>query len=630
MLQAIRDKSSGWIGYAIIILISVPFALWGVNSYLGGGAAPPAATVNGEEIGVRDLDRAFANYRQRLSQMFGGNIPESIGSESVLKEQVLSQMIEETSLSQYAKDNRYRIGDKELSAIISGIEVFQRDGSFDKATYEAQLRSQGFTPAGFELELRRTQAMEQLQAGIAATSFVVPTTEKQFANLSNQSRKIRSLTRKVSREGIDVSATEIEQHYQQQSVRYSIPEKVKIDYIELSLSGIMDGVSIDEAVLVDKYNQAKDSYTEAESRRTRHVLIRLANDASEEDKSTALEKINSIHQRASNGEDFAALAKELSEDPGSAPDGGSLGEVERGMMVEAFENALFDLQENEISAPVKTSFGWHVIKLEKVSGGDIASFDSVRSEIENEAKLEIAESRIFELLDNLSNLSYEEPDSLLPAAEQLDLKLQTSDWFDRFSGEGIAAEAKIRQTAFSTDVFNKKLNSSAIELDQSRVVFLRINDIKESELKPLSEVSEEIRAELIRAKATKLNEEEGRKSLAMLEGTLTLDELSDNWSQPVIDYGFVDRKNSEINSRMLQTVFSMPKPDQDSPVYEGLVESSGDFSVIELSGVISNNSETDQAAKKSLLTGVSNAEYQSVLKYLASRAEVVKIAAEDL
>ncbi|MFT5740850.1 MAG: peptidyl-prolyl cis-trans isomerase D, partial [Gammaproteobacteria bacterium] len=366
MLQAIRDKSSGWIGYAIIILISVPFALWGVNSYLGGGGAPPAATVNGEEIGVRDLDRAFANYRQRLSQMFGGNIPESFGSESILKEQVLSQMIEETSLSQYAKDNRYRIGDQELSTIIGGIEVFQRDGKFDHGTYEAQLRSQGFTPAGFELELRRTQAMEQLQAGIAATSFVVPTAEKQFTSLSNQSRKIRSLTRKVSLDGIDVDVAEIEQYYEQQPLRYSIPEKVKIDYIELSLSGIMDGVEIDESVLIDKYNQTKDSYTEAESRLTRHILIRLANDASEEDELAAFEKITAIHQRAIQGEDFAALAKELSEDPGSATDGGSLGDVERGMMVEAFENTLFDMQENDISAPVKTSFGWHVLKLDKV------------------------------------------------------------------------------------------------------------------------------------------------------------------------------------------------------------------------------------------------------------------------
>jgi len=178
MLQAIRDKVTGWIAYGIIFLISVPFALWGVNSYLGGGEAAPAAVVNGEEITLRDLDQAYASYRQRLSQLFGGSIPESLGSESILREQVLGQLVEEIALRQYTQDQYYRIGDEELNRIIRSMDVFQRDGQFDTEIYQSQLRSLGYSPLGFEQELRRTNAMDQLQSGIIATAFDIPLLEK--------------------------------------------------------------------------------------------------------------------------------------------------------------------------------------------------------------------------------------------------------------------------------------------------------------------------------------------------------------------------------------------------------------------------------------------------------------------
>ncbi|MDH3447367.1 MAG: SurA N-terminal domain-containing protein, partial [Gammaproteobacteria bacterium] len=173
MLQAIREKVTGWIAYGIIFLISIPFALWGINSYFGGGEAQPAATVNGQEITSVDLDRAYANYRQRLSQLFGGAIPESFGSETMLREQVLGQLIEETALRQYINDQRYRIGDAELNRIIRDMDVFQRDGRFDSGIYEAQLRSLGYSPLGFEQELRANGAMQQFQAGIQQTSFIL-------------------------------------------------------------------------------------------------------------------------------------------------------------------------------------------------------------------------------------------------------------------------------------------------------------------------------------------------------------------------------------------------------------------------------------------------------------------------
>ena len=367
MLQAIRDKVTGWIAYGIIFLISIPFALWGVNSYLGGGEAPPAATVNGEEITVRDLDQAYANYRQRLAQLFGGAIPESFGTETMLREQVRSQLIEESALRQYIQKQRYRIGDTELNRTIRNMDVFQRDGQFDTAIYEAQLRSLGYSPLGFEQELRINGAMQQFETGIRATSFVLPTTRKQFSSLRSQTRKIRTITYSAEAADIQIDASEIEQHYQSNSERYRTPEQVKIDYIEVGLNDIKKSIQVSRDDVFARYQDHLEAYSSPETREASHILIKVSDD---QDSDQALARITEIRNRIVGGESFADLAREFSDDPGSASDGGNLGEIERGVMVAAFETELFALQVDQLSAPVKTGFGWHIIKLHSISGGE--------------------------------------------------------------------------------------------------------------------------------------------------------------------------------------------------------------------------------------------------------------------
>ena len=429
MLQAIRDKVTGWIAYGIIFLISIPFALWGVNSYLGGGEIPPAAIVNGDEITARDLDQAYANYRQRLAQLFGGVIPESFGNETMLREQVRGQLIDELALRQYTQKQRYRIGDAELNQIIREMDAFQRDGQFDTAIYQAQLRSLGYSPLGFEQELRSNGAMGQFETGITSTSFVLPYTRKKFNSLNSQTRKIRTLRYISNTAEIQIDDSEIEQHYQAQAARYSTQEQVKIDYIEVTLEDVKKSIEVDRDDAYARYQDNLDAYSSAEIREASHILIK----AGDEDSDQALSKITEIRNRIVNGESFADLAREFSEDPGSASEGGNLGEIERGIMVQTFEAALFALEVDQLSEPVKTGFGWHLIKLHSISGGETQSFESLQADIEDEIRAELAESQIYDLVENLANLAYEQPDSLLPAAEQFDLKLHTSDFCSRAS-----------------------------------------------------------------------------------------------------------------------------------------------------------------------------------------------------
>ena len=361
MLQAIRDKVTGWIAYGIIFLISIPFALWGVNSYLGGGEAAPAAIVNGEEITARDLEQSYATYRQRLSRLFGGTIPESYGNEAMLRDQVRNQLIERFALRQYVQSQRYRIGDSELNHIIRSMDVFQQEGQFDTAIYEAQLRSQGYSPLGFEQELRIDGAMGQFETGIRATSFVLPAVRKQFSSLKNQTRKIRTIRYSATADDIKIDDSDIEQHYQLHSARYRTPEQLRIDYIEVSLDDIKQGIEVNADEVRARYEDNLAAYSSPEIREASHILIKVDDEV---DDAAALDRIEDVRRRILGGESFAKLATELSEDTVSGADGGSLGEVSRGDMVAAFESALFSLQPGELSEPVKTQFGYHLIEVQ--------------------------------------------------------------------------------------------------------------------------------------------------------------------------------------------------------------------------------------------------------------------------
>ena len=626
MLQAIRDKVTGWIAYGIILLISIPFALWGVNSYLGGGEVAPAATVNGEEISLQTFDRAYSNYRQRLAQLFGGSIPESIGSESALRAEVLNQLVEETALRQYIENQNYRIGDAALGRIISDMDEFKRDGKFDPEIYEAQLRSIGLSPLAFEQQLRLRGSMEQLQNGIRATAFVTPLDRKNFSSMKNQTRKIRSLSYRVDAQSLEIGDNEVEQYFLANTGRYNTPERLRIDYIELSLESIKQNIEISEEDLEVRYQENLATYSNPEFREASHILITTSDEVED---AAALAKIKAIRDRIVAGESFVELARELSEDPVSAADGGSLGEVGRGDMVPTFESALYSLQSDELSEPVKTAFGWHLIKVGSISGGEVRSYDSVKSALSDEIKSELAEVQIYELLERLANVAYEQPDSLLPAADQLDLTVLTSTWFDRSAGTGIAADARVRQLAFSDEILEQGLNSEAVELGNDRVVFIRLNERKPAQAQPLEVVQQQVRAELVNQKMSEVSLKAGTQALAGLESGETLDDLALEWSTEIADHGFVERNQSEVSPAILSRSFSMSKPVQGL-VYDGLSLGRGEYVIIELSAVMSSDAEPEQDSIDNLLQSKGGAEYQSALNYLGARAEVVRTPLDEI
>jgi peptidyl-prolyl cis-trans isomerase D len=629
MLQAIRDKTTGWIAYVIVFLICVPFALWGVNSYLGGGEAVPAATVDGKAITKQNFDTAYANYRRQLERAFGGSIPDYFASEGVLKEQVLTQLIEQSALSQYVNDSYYRIGDVDLNKLIRSIEAFNTDGKFNSSIYRSQVASLGYSTAGFEQEFRRSQSLEQLQTGLVSTAFTVASIQKKLTSLENQTRKVRVLTRSAQNDKIEISQAEVDEYYEQNKSHFMTTEQIRVDYIELSLDGIKASLNITEEQLLERYEQSKSGYSTPESRTASHILLTLDSDASDEESDSARLKLTGIRDQLIQGGDFSELAKDNSEDPSSASTGGSLGEIDRGMMVKPFEDALFEMAKGDLSSPVKTSFGWHLIRLDEVTGGETKSFDEVKSELVDEMSTQLAESKIFDLSEALANLAYEQPDSLTPAAEALDLPLQTTDWFDINFGEGIASEALIRNAAFSAEVFGQLLNSEAIELSDNRVVFLRVNEHKPAAQKVIADVSEQINAIIRQKKGQEESLKVGKQALSSLTSGESLEVVADDWLEPIVATGFVARDTSELDNDLVRLIFSMAKPDSVQR-YEGFSHADGRYSIVELSAVMANDSDQDVDKVKALTASQASAEYQAVLKLLASRAEVVRTSLVNL
>lgn len=626
MLQNIREKTSGWIAYVIIGLISIPFVLAGITSYFGGGDLAPAAIVDGDEISSRQLDYAYANYQRRLKSLFGGEIPEALDNEAILKEQVRDQLIDEQVLMQFVANNNFRLGDEALNNKITSMDIFKDDGRFSSELYQGQLSSQGISPQQFEEDLRRSEEMLQVRRAINSSIIKssVRATEKQ--NLKLQERKVRSLVLPVDIDTVTVTDEDLSKEYNANSNRYMTTEMVKVDYIELNIETLKSSITVTEDEVRDYYEQTKEDLVATEIREASHILLQLNENDSDQIVADKKQLADKLKQQIDNGDSFAALAREHSQDPGSASDGGDLGEVERGMMVEPFEDALFALNEGDISEPIRSNFGWHIIKLNAISGGVVPTLDSKRAELAEQLKIEKAESKIYELSESLSNLTYEQPDSLVPAAEQLDLKVETSGWFERNKGEGIASNVKVRDLAFSSAVLKEGRNSDALELGDNHLLVMHLNEHKPSVLPPLSESKDEL-TQAIKIKKARLQAAEAGKKGLELARTGSLDAVEADWQQTIKDNGFIKRDSTADQRDIVDLAFRMTKP-KGSPVYQGIELVSGDYAIVEVSDI--KVEEVIVASDEDEKPQAESFEYQAWLKHKVSEADIVKTPLSEL
>jgi peptidyl-prolyl cis-trans isomerase D len=569
MLSTIREKTQGWIAGIILGLLAIPFALWGINYYFEGGQ-PNVATVDGTAITVDSYRRALDEQRRSVTQMLGRNADPRLFDTPAFRERILDGLIDEILLAREVEKQGYRVSDAELAGQIRSAPQFQRDGKFDAQLYEALLRNAGLDARGFEARLRRDLLVRQSQSAFAPSGFATNADVEMLLRLQGQEREaaVAVLQPARLRERVRVGSAEIEQEYQAHPERYQTAERVRIEYLRLSVADLLKGVQVGDEELRQALADAGTATPGgSEERRASHILIPIepAGDAAAEKAARA--KADALRARLVAGADFAALARAESKDPGSAARGGDLGMMGRGVFVREFEEALFALKKpGELSAPVRTQYGVHLIKLTEIQKPK-AQPKVDRAKVEAELRRRKAEERFFEMGERFQNLVYEQSDSLKPAAEALGLRIESSDWFTRTGGSGIAANPKVVTAAFDPEVLEQGRNSAAFELEPETMVAVRVTAHEPARVRPLGEVRADIERALTAAALDVEADKAAEAALArLLAGETTLEAVARETGmelQPARRY----RRANGGEVALIEALFKAPRPETQKPVF---------------------------------------------------------------
>ncbi len=575
MLQNIRDNSQGWIAKTIIGIIVMLLALTGFEAIFNAASNNQnAAEVNGEEISRYDLDQAMNMQRRQLAQQLGQDFDASLLDDRLLRDSALGSLIDRMLLLQSAKSANFAFSSEALDQLILQTPEFQVDGAFSAARFDQVIQQMGYSRLQFRQLLEQEMLIGQLRAGISGTGFVTDQQVDNFARLEMQTRDFATLTLPAQQEAIEVGDEQIKEYYEANADRFRTPEQVIVEYVELKKESFFDQVEVSDEELQELYQ--KQIANLAEQRRAAHILIETGGELSDDE---AKAKIDEIATRVKNGDDFAAVAKEASQDPGSASEGGDLGFAGPGVYDPAFEDALYALNEGEVSAPVKSEFGWHIIKLLGVQSPEVPAFESLKPQLVRELKAQQVEQRFVETSKQLEDSAFEASDLAQPAQE-LGLMVQTTEAFGRDGGEGITANRQVIQAAFSDEVLVDGANSSVIELDPDTSIALRVKEHLKPAAIPLADVREDIVQQLQRSLAAEAARAKGEQLLADLRKGQQPDDAQ--WQAVEA----ATRSQEGVAPALLQAVFRMPRPEQqDKPSYSGVALSNGDYAVVRLNGV---------------------------------------------
>ncbi len=585
MLQSIRERAQGVVAWFIVVLISVPFALWGIQEYLGVGTETVVASVNDQEITEREFEKGYRDFRQSLRERLGKNYRPELLDEKELRQQVLEAMIRNSLVMQAADDLGLAASDEMVISTIRAIPAFQVAGVFNQDAYDRGVRLQGVNSAGFEAQIRSALVSEQLSKAIRESEFSTASEFEQLIRLRQQRRELGYLIVPASSylDQVSISDDETKAHYEANKNSYLAPERVRIEYLDLDIDNIAKTLTADEQTLQGYYEQHKDEFVAAEQRRASHILFAVEEGAAESDVEAVREKALLTIARIKGGEDFAAVAKEVSEDPGSADQGGDLGFFEKGIMDPVFEEEAFALELDQVSELIRSSFGFHVIKLTGIRNAE-ASYEEMRDKVKTAYLRNEAERLFYEYAERMSDLAYEDPQSLEPAAEALGMKISKSDWFTRDGGEGVLAAPKVLGAAFSDEVLIQGMNSEALELAAEHMLVLRVINHEESSIRPYEAVEADIRQSLKADKAFELSRKKAGELVAELQAGAGLVAVAEREGLSQQLKGYIDRDNQEVPRELVEYLFSMPKPESGKASF-GEVGFNGDMAVMALYGV---------------------------------------------
>ncbi len=581
MFDAVRNNKR--IVQVFLILITIPFALWGVNWYTrSSGGADSVAQVGDIKISPQEFQEALREQQDRLREALSGQFNPAMLDTPEARQALIDSLITQRLLSHQAYDDRVVVGDQQLRQFISSVPAFQDNGKFSKERYEAVVRSQNLSLPGFEARMRQQLAMQQLALPLAAGAFIPQSGVDRWAALQRESRDIAEFVVKPDQfvGAVKLDADAAQKYYEANRARFEIPEQVRAEYLVLNPDALIDSVTVTEDEIKRWYDSHQDQYRQSEERRASHILVAVAKDAKDDEVKAARAKIDSLLKQVklAPGE-FAKLAKENSGDPGSAANGGDLGFFGRGMMVKPFEDAAFALKENEISEVVRSDFGFHVIKVTGFKAEKLRSLDEAKEEIRTELKQQGAARRFAEVAEQFNNIVYEQPDSLQPAAEKFKLSVRQSNWLTKGApaAGGELGNERLIAALFSDDAVKNKRNTEAVETAANTLVAARVLEHKPAQLQPLDAVRAEVEKRLVRDEAARLAQKDGEEKL----GRLLKGEAAELGWGPVKS---VSRAGSPgMPAEAVRAVFRLSP--EKLPAYTGAKQADGGFALYKLSAV---------------------------------------------
>ena len=599
MLQNINDKAKGWVAYLIVGLIAVPFALFGIGSYLGGSGSLVAAKVNGEEIPVQEVQNIVLQQRQRMSQIFGGKLPPGF-NENAIKQQALDQVVNQTLLRQEAEKYGYRASNQEVYDTIAEIPAFQKNGQFDVSTYELLLQSQRRNKSSFETEVRTSISNQQFPQSVNKTAFIPPQQVSLYQRLQNQTRDAEIFTLKGADylSQIDVSAEEIKKQYDTNASNYMTPDKVKLSYVMLSQDEIAKTIDVDIDALKLFYESNLSRYITPEQRKLAHILVKVDEKLEE---AKADEKAQALYEQINSGsKTFEELATSDSDDALAAKNNGEIGLIAKGDMGPLFEDVAFGLKKDEISKVVKTEAGFEIIKLLDVVDSKQKTFDDAKTDVEKLYRKEQAEKLFLEQSDKLQTLAFENESSLDSAADAIGAKVLSSDWLERGmkpDAKNILASPKVVNAAFSDDVLVDGKNSELLEIDSATVVVVRLQEHQTPKQMPLADVEESIKNSLQNQKLRKLLIEKGEQALKTLRetGEWSVLESIGASADKLESISGIKRDENKFSPSIVEKLFSMQKPGSGKKSFDSTILPDGEYVLIALTGVKDGSSDIDSS-----------------------------------
>jgi peptidyl-prolyl cis-trans isomerase D len=606
----------------ILALITLPFAFFGVDSYFrDSGGSDAVASFEGRKITEQEFTMALRERQDFLRNVSGGKVSAEQLDNPQLRASVLEGMIRQQLLLDRAQRSGMTVSERQLRSAINEIPAFQENGKFSYQQYEQLLQAQNMTPVMFEARVRQQIVMQQIDDAYADTSFVPRTVAERLARITAEQRDLSQATVPASRFAAQVKLEDgaARKYYDGHQDEFRVPEQARVEYVALSTEQLMSQATVDPADIKRYYEEHRKQFEVPESREASHILIAVDPSAGSEAKKKAQARAQEIYEEVMRHPDqFAELAKKYSQDPGSAAKGGDLGYFTRGSMVKGFDDAVFNMKVGEISKPVESEYGYHIIKLTGIRPGHVPGPEQVSGQIEQEVRKQKAQRAYNELAEKFSNIVFEQSDSLKPAADLLHVTPKQTGWIKRkHADEKVLDNERMLQAIFSEDVLHNKRNSEAIEVAPGTLVAARVIEQKPASIKPFDQVSADIAKTLTHQRAAQLAAQQGRQAVERLKQgkAVQLD-----WSAGEL----VSRRDTKgLPEPVLKRLFKMGV--DKLPSYDGVEATNGDYIVLKVSRVVEPE-KVDTAQQNGIAANVQQAvgqeELGAYVAYLRRKADV--------